>query len=519
MLALALLLGTAGLARGQAAPQPAQPQPQPGQPAQPKAGAQPAQPAQPGQPAQPKAGAQPAQPAQPGQPAQPQPTQPQPPPDQPPPPPEQPPVTAPPPTPADLTPSQLEQIRKEMMAMPKLLESHGYIRSGIGINSKGGDQVAFQAPTAFSKYRLGNETETYGEIGFDINWVNPEKTAAWFKTSVMLAIVAPRNSTFDVLNAIAVRQAYAEAGHIFEKKPDLTVWAGQRFYRRKDVHITDFFFHDMSAYGAGFQDLKLGDGKPKIAVAYLGSSNENPPMATPPQFGRILKNTIDLRLYDIPVGKGNLEFWLNPTLVADQSKDVTYNGLGGGVFYFMPFMGGFNEVSAEFGFGGSANFNPGLDTGIDSGGWMLRLLDRATIQASKQLSVMWTGVVQIDNRNGDALGSSGNLWLSAGARPVYMFGKYTGIAVEGGVDIVKREKDPADMDTSSFVQDGATGFLGKLTVAPLIRPAMDFWARPELRAFVTAAFWNDTIKGKVGESPYANDTFGLTAGVQMESWW
>jgi len=51
------------------------------------------------------------------------------------------------------------------------------------------------------------------------------------------------------------REAYGEAGHIFDGHPEISVWAGQRFYRRKDVHITDFFFQDMSAYGAGFQDL------------------------------------------------------------------------------------------------------------------------------------------------------------------------------------------------------------------------------------------------------------------------
>jgi|SRR6266850_7368614 len=36
-------------------------------------------------------------------------------------------------------------------------EFHGYFRSGYGVNSKGGQQVAFQAPGAGAKYRLGNE--------------------------------------------------------------------------------------------------------------------------------------------------------------------------------------------------------------------------------------------------------------------------------------------------------------------------------------------------------------------------
>ena len=53
-------------------------------------------------------------------------------------------------------------------------EFHGYFRSGYGLNSEGGQQVAFQAPGAGAKYRLGNEAETYGEFIFVNNWVNPE---------------------------------------------------------------------------------------------------------------------------------------------------------------------------------------------------------------------------------------------------------------------------------------------------------------------------------------------------------
>jgi maltoporin len=52
-------------------------------------------------------------------------------------------------------------------------EFHGYFRSGYGLNSLGGQQVAFQAPGADAKYRLGNETETYAELIFVNNWLNP----------------------------------------------------------------------------------------------------------------------------------------------------------------------------------------------------------------------------------------------------------------------------------------------------------------------------------------------------------
>jgi len=413
-----------------------------------------------------------------------------------------------------LVEQQLAQIRQMVSSMPKLIEPNGYFRSGFGINVKGGDQDAFQAPGAYSKYRLGNETETYGEFGFTFNWLNPDQNdAAWFKTALKLAFVAPRNSTFDTLDAIAIREAYAQAGHVLDAKPEMTFWAGQRFYRRKDVHITDFFFQDMSGYGAGFEDLKVG-GKAKLAIAYLGGSNNSGP-ADPPgasfDLGRLTKNTIDLRLYDIPLGSGTLELWLIPTLAAKGNAPVNRSGIGGGVFWFVPFMGGFNEISAEFGIGGAANLSSGLDTSIAENGWLFRVVDRATIQPSPKLSLMYTAVLQLDNKDGDSGpdtdASTGNMWVSFGARPVYCFTKHLGVAFEGGVDIVKAQTDGAK-----------TGVVGKLTVAGLIRPGMDFWSRPELRAFVTAAAWNEDA-GNVGGAAYAGDTVGLTTGVQAEMWW
>jgi maltoporin len=40
---------------------------------------------------------------------------------------------------------------------------HGYLRSGFGVDGTGKGQQPFIAPLAGSKYRLGNEAETYLE--------------------------------------------------------------------------------------------------------------------------------------------------------------------------------------------------------------------------------------------------------------------------------------------------------------------------------------------------------------------
>jgi maltoporin len=408
----------------------------------------------------------------------------------------------------------VDMVKGEMSQARKLIEANGYFRAGTGINAKGGDQVTFQAPGAYTKYRLGNENEMYTELGFTFNWINPDQNdGAWFKSVLKASLISPRLQSFDIINPLAMREAYVEGGNVIEAKPDMSFWAGQRFYRRKDVHITDFFFHDTSGWGGGFQDLKVSD-KAKLHVAWLISSTTY--NATEPQsdLGKLTKSSFDVRLTDVGVGSSSLELWVMPVLAANGSLGSAGNnrsGVAGGVFLTTPFMGGFNEVSVQFGAAGGANLTSRLDR-TPSGAWMFRAVERAAVQIAPKLSMMWTGVVQLDNTNGDQNGSNGNLWISAGARPIYMFGKHVGAAVEAGVDIVKGENAPAPAPETE------TGVVGKLTVSGLIRPGASFWDRPELRAFVTAATWNEAVKG-VGGPVYSNDTFGVTAGVQAEMWW
>lgn len=389
---------------------------------------------------------------------------------------------------------QVEYIKKEMSANNRF-EYHGYLRSGFGTNSKGTDQVAFQAPGAYAKYRLGNETETYGEASLVANWTNPESDGAWFKTVTTLAYITGNTQQFDIVNPLAVQEAYGEAGRVIESMPEVTFWAGHRFYRRRDIHINDFFYFDMSGLGGGFQGMDMGVGK--LSVAYLGATDE-----TLTANGLFAKNGFDIRLSNIDVGTGELELWLNPVIGRGDGVVLNRHGVAGGVVHTLGgFMGGFNELSVQFGYGGAANLStyiPGADNG-----WMLRVVDRATIQPSEKMSLMWGGVLQLDNTDG--VGGA-NMWISLGARPVFHMGKYTAVAVEGGIDAVQPD-------------GGEMGLLTKLTVAPQIRAGANFWGRPVLRAFATAAFWNDPIQGAVGADAFGADSFGMTFGMQMESWW
>ena len=138
---------------------------------------------------------------------------------------------------------------KKLEEQVKSFEFHGYLRSGYGLNSRGGQQVAFQAPGADAKYRLGNEAETYGELIFVNNWVNPEhdKDKAWIKTEFMIEGNTSNSASYaDFRGGIGndrfrVREAFVQAGNIFKSQPQAKFWAGERYYRRYQSHINDFY--------------------------------------------------------------------------------------------------------------------------------------------------------------------------------------------------------------------------------------------------------------------------------------
>src|SRR5437879_13296600 len=187
-----------------------------------------------------------------------------------------------------------------MQQQLKSFEFHGYFRFGYGLNSQGGQQVAFQAPGAGAKYRLGNEAETYAELIFVNNWLNPEHNSdkAWMKTEVMVEANTTNSANYANFaggtgnDQFRFREAFVQAGNVLESRPDAKFWAGERFYRRQHIDIDDFYPLDMSGYGAGVEDFNIGIGK--LALSYL--SGARPDIIT--QNGNLTKSDVDVRFYD-----------------------------------------------------------------------------------------------------------------------------------------------------------------------------------------------------------------------------
>lgn len=404
-------------------------------------------------------------------------------------------------------------------------EFHGYFRAGIGVNDKGDGMEAFKAPNAEAKYRLGNEAETYIETTFQQNFLSKElmNDNVDFFTKLTFAYVTPTtdNNAFDT--TISTREAYAGARGIWKSQEDALFWAGNRFYEHIDIHINDFFFRDLAGFGGGVEDLLLGE-KTKFALAWLGGSIDeldSSGIAYENDY-HFNKNMVDLRIYELNAGIGNLALnadiaYFGGDSISDgiSTNDINIKSSSGwalGAILSSDLSENLvNRFSIQYGTGSAENFKTVITApkGITlpaTGGLTintedlrrLRITDDITIKTGSPVSLQAATVLEHYDNGIDTID-----WISLGARPVYHFNEYVSLAFEGGVDYTNQENGPE-------------GVLGKFTLAPQIQPGRDHFSRPTIRAFVTYAVWSgsDDFENAIG-----TDTQGLSFGVQMEAWW
>ena len=397
----------------------------------------------------------------------------------------------------------------------KSFEFHGYLRSGYGLNSRGGQQVAFQAPGADAKYRLGNEAETYAELIFVNNWVNPEHDSdkAWIRTEVMVQANTTNSANFANFpggignDQFRFREAFVQAGNIFKSQPTAKFWAGQRYYRRYQSHINDFYISDMSGYGAGVEDLDVKVGK--MAIAFLAGAR--PDITT--ENGNYAKSNIDVRLYDVNVPGGKLGM----ALVFARAKGgttqtgtviPTTNGFAIGINHQrLEWKGGYNWFSIGYGTGAASNFRTSIDdpTPFISNSKRFQIAEHLLLQPNDKFAIQPVFIYQRTKSGNPHDGW--NEWISIGARPQVFFTDHLSLAFESGFD-----------HTSSGTGQ-YEGWLRKFTIAPQIGAGRKFFSRPVLRLFLTYANWSNGLRGFVGGIPFQHRTSGFTYGVQAETWW
>ncbi len=412
-----------------------------------------------------------------------------------------------------------------------------YARSGIGSTDKGGQQLCFKAAGAPSKYRLGNECETYAEMKFGANLFDQDGVQFYLDTNIAYKVA--QQDDYETTEP-AVREMNLKAKGVFgDALPGSTLWVGKRLYNRHDVHMIDYYYWNVSGPGVGIENIDVGMGKLDVAWVrnqngvyyspWVDGVNATPPAQdTAPGYRteKITTNIVDFRWSDIPItDKMSLELGLDygvgspPDNLSAGTHNKSYFDKNGWMFtgeLTWDVLGGFNKFVVQY--ATDAMTGPGTGTAgsyMQTTDWykgnkLWRVLDHGAISLMPKLDMMYVlGMTEVKYDKNDFYPNYGKktTWYTAGVRPSWNWNDLTSTTVEVGYDQVKNAHS-SEIDGGTLYSSGLfKSKLWKFTLAQQFHPQFGNWVRPQIRVFATYAKWDKTngyVEG-TGE-PTANPT-------------
>lgn len=429
-----------------------------------------------------------------------------------------------------------------MSVQAMAVDFHGYARSGIGWTGSGGEQQCFQATGAQSKYRLGNECETYAEIklGQEV-WKEGDKSF-YFDTNVAYS-VAQQNDWEGTDPAF--REANVQGKNLIEWLPGSTIWAGKRFYQRHDVHMIDFYYWDISGPGAGIENIDLGFGKLSLAATRSQEAGGSYAFSSQNIYDRTkdtANDVFDVRLAQMATNPdGMLELGVdygraNTTDDYSLADGASKDGWMFTAEHTQSMLKGYNKFVVQYATDSMTTQGKGLSQGsygsssitidgvnyannvVNNNGSLVRLLDHGAISLGDKWDLMYVGMYQNIDMDNDL----GTEWYTVGIRPMYKWTPIMSTLMEVGYDNVKSQ------------QTGDRNSQYKITLAQQWQAGDSIWSRPAIRVFATYAKWDEEwgyVKNGNNVSKYAaatnsgisttsrGDSDEWSFGAQMEIWW
>lgn len=371
------------------------------------------------------------------------------------------------------------------------VDFNGYFRAGTGISGNGNADIAFQKAGVG---RLGNENDNYYEFGFAEELKTGEQT--WKVESMIAQGNNGANGWED--GDFNVAQFNVQAKGLLASDQEAVMWSGKRYYQRKDIHITDFYFLNTSGTGGGIENLSVGNQKLSVALVQDGDNTNSS--------GYIF----DARL-------ANIGLWENATLelaVAynfatekDGKTELADDGVMGTAILHQGLSNGFNQTVFQYGtagygaqvanfWGAGTYYGRGNADNNDANGF--RLLNWGVIN----LGESWEMGHQLAYLSGSDIGTAkADIdQYSVVVRPMYKWNDTMRTVFEAGYNSGDNDKGE-DFEYSKF------------TVAQAWAMGNSFWARPELRVY--GSYLTDhegTTFGSKGDSDFV-------MGIQVEAWW
>ena len=434
-----------------------------------------------------------------------------------------------------------------MSAQALAVDFHGYARSGIGWTGSGGEQQCFQATGAQSKYRLGNECETYAELklGQEV-WKEGDKSF-YFDTNVAYSVA--QQNDWEATDP-AFREANVQGKNLIDWLPGSTIWAGKRFYQRHDVHMIDFYYWDISGPGAGIENIDLGFGKLSLAATRSQEAGGSYTFSSQNIYDTskdTANDVFDVRLAGLqtnPDGVLELGVDYGRANTTDDYRLADGASKDGWMFtaeHTQSMLKGYNKFVVQYATDAMTTQGKGIpqgsygatysvtddatdttthyvDSNINNNGKMWRLLDHGAISVTDNIDLMYVGMFQKTDMDNNL----GTDWWTVGIRPMYKWTPIMSTLLEVGYDNVKSQ------------QTGDRNSQYKITLAQQWQAGDSIWSRPAIRVFATYAKWDENwgyIKDGDKTLRYAasnnsgistnsrGDSDEWSFGAQMEIWW
>ena len=428
------------------------------------------------------------------------------------------------------------------------VDFHGYARAGAQASTQGGEVYCLgNGNKGHMVGRLGDECDTYAELTLNQEVYNKANNKWTVNTLVAYGTTeGTRDLQGNSWQGVGgdgpwngQRLSIRELWTGYQTDAGYQIWAGKRFYQRKDIHLLDLYYLNNSGYGAGIEGIDVGMGNLAFAVTKwvndeTGDYNRN-----------VYK--LDARWNGIPVGPlGTLDVaviyglpFISEQQEANAAGNARANRANSGALVTLDLNTAVNSDSVNLmnhfvvqygtnGFGyigqngnhAGDNYTPDLD---DTG---VRVIDWGTLDAGNfglGYSFIWAHVNSGDDHIATPFGQPGYTWTTARSgweysvvlRPEYKWTEFTRTTLELGYSAQKTNGNVADVkyeDPDVY----------KVTLAQQFTPGKGFWTRPAIRFYVSyiggdefANGWDVGYKNKSKDG----DEYQITVGTQVEAWW
>lgn len=403
-------------------------------------------------------------------------------------------------------------------ASASAVDFHGYFRSGVGVSADGDMQTYSKNKVG----RLGNEDDTYSEVQLGQEVYN--KGGKTFYVDSMFAMTSDGSNDWEGTTKadtegganFALRQFNVQAKGLFGGSE--VTWAGKRYYQRHDIHISDFYYWNISGAGAGVEAIQAGPGQLSFAWVRNDRGWDGGDGWTKGDGMNV--NTLDARYAGIPLwSDATLEVGVdyaivNPTDAQEASTNAKYKNAKNGVMLTAELtqgiLGGFNKTVLQYGTEGYSKsfafYGDGSWYGAEAkdGADGFRVINHGVISLGDSWDLSHQLVYGVGNEMWD--GNDSYETMSVVVRPVYKWTDTMKTIFEAGYH----------KDTENKVSGGDSSTDGqKYTIAQAFSAGKGFWARPEIRVFASYLTVGD--QGTPFNSKKDDNTYNF--GVQAEAWW